>query len=313
MLEDLKRELAELSEKIARQEKISSMLASLQDEESGLMQKENELRFTLSKENADVERLEKTTAASIFYSILGKKEEKLEKEQQEAYAAKLKYDAAVRQHNDCLSRIDALRKEQSSLSGTQRRYDEVFSEIRDTLSGDPRYSDRLCELQRRLGEAASQSREVEEAIAAGNACMGQISYIEDTLGSARSWGTFDIIGGGIITDLVKHSKLDDAQCHAEQLQVLLSRFHSELADVNMNAQLGQVNVDGFLRFADYFFDGLVADWCVLSRISDSQASVADVRYQVSTALTQLYSLQCKIESQKEDLKAAIKELVINSK
>jgi len=32
----------------------------------------------------------------------------------------------------------------------------------------------------------------------------------------------------------------------------------------------QVNVDGFLRFADYFFDGLFADWAVLDRINQSQ-------------------------------------------
>ena len=52
----------------------------------------------------------------------------------------------------------------------------------------------------------------------------------------------------------------------------------------------QVNVDGFLRFADYFFDGLFADWAVGDRISESQTSVMSVRYKIEQAMNKLTSM-----------------------
>ena len=70
------------------------------------------------------------------------------------------------------------------------------------------------------------------------------------------------MGGGLMADLAKYEELDDAQKQIEQLQVELRRFKTELADVEITADL-QVTVDSFLKFADFFFDGLFADWAVL--------------------------------------------------
>ncbi len=309
MLEELKKELSELAGKLERLKKIDFMLLSLGDEERELSARERELKAVLSKESADVERLEKTTATSVLYSILGKKDEKLEAEQREAAAARLKYDAATRQLDDCRGRTDSLRAEKEALSGVSLRYNEVFSQIQAELKHDPSYADRVCELERRLGEAVGQLREVDEAVSAGNACMRQIDEIEESLGSAEGWGTWDLLGGGLISDLAKHSHLDEAQAGAEHLQTLLSRFRTELADVKISARTGQVNVDGFLRFADYFLDGLIADWSVLSHIHDSQESVSQVRAQVSDALSRLSSARSERESEKAALEKELAALV----
>ncbi|NLT40627.1 MAG: hypothetical protein GXX89_09245 [Clostridiales bacterium] len=309
MLEELRKELAELSGKLERLRKIDSMLKSLGEEERELRERERELRTAFSKESADVERLEKTTLTSILYTILGKKDEKLDAEQREAAAARLKYDAAVRQLDDCRARIDALRAEKETLSGVSRRYNEVFSQIRSELKHDPDCGDRVCELERRLGEAVSQLREVDEAVSAGGACMRQIDMIDEKLGRAQGWGTWDMLGGGLISDLAKHSNLDEAQAGAEYLQTLLSRFRTELADVRISAQTGQVNVEGFLRFADYFFDGLIADWTVLSRIHKSRESVSRVRSQVSDALSRLRFIRAARENEKAALEKELAALV----
>ena len=70
----------------------------------------------------------------------------------------------------------------------------------------------------------------------------------------------------------------------EELQVQLRRFHTELADVEIRADM-QVQVDGFLRFADFFFDGIFADWAVMNRIHDAQQQVEGTRDQISRVLT----------------------------
>jgi hypothetical protein len=139
--------------------------------------------------------------------------------------------------------------------------------------------------------------------------MRQIGAIEDSLKSAEGWGTWDLFGGGLISDMAKHSHLDTAQANAEQLQILLRRFKAEMADVYVDASLGAVNIDGFLRFADFFFDGLIADWTVLRRIRDSQNSVSRIKQQVNDALWKLSRLKTTRDEEKAALDDQITELV----
>ncbi len=88
-------------------------------------------------------------------------------------------------------------------------------------------------------------------------------------------------------DLAKYEELDDAQEQIEQLQVELRRFKTELADVEITADL-QVTVDSFLKFADFFFDfGLFADWAVLDHINQAQSRVENTKDQIKRVLALL--------------------------
>lgn len=309
MIHEMRTELAELASKLARKSKLDSMLKKLKCKEQELILHEQDLKASLSKEEADVERLEKITATSLFYSILGKKGAALDKEQQEAYAVRLKYSAAAAQLEDCRKQIEELSWEKGTLASCARRYDQVFARLKELLRENPDYAERLCGLERELGESESQLKELDEAIRAGNAAIQQIESIEKNLESAESWGTWDLVGGGLVSDLAKHSHLDEAQGKAEHLQVLLNRFQTELADVHVTEQLGAVNVEGFLRFADYFFDGLIADWSVLSHIHGSQESVSRIRQQVRETLSKLLGIRSARMAEKTVLENKIALLV----
>ena len=132
------------------------------------------------------------------------------------------------------------------------------------------------------------------------------------MNSADGWNTWDMFGGGgIITHMAKHSHLDSAQDLVSELQSKLRRFKTELADIQITANM-QVNVDGFLRFADYFFDGLFADWAVGDRISESQSSVMSVRYKIEQAMSKLTNMDQAADKQIAVLKAKIEELVVQA-
>ena len=60
----------------------------------------------------------------------------------------------------------------------------------------------------------------------------------------RGWATFDLFGGGLISDLAKHGHLDSAQHNVALLQSQLRRFRTELADVGGAASGMQVSIDG---------------------------------------------------------------------
>ncbi len=127
------------------------------------------------------------------------------------------------------------------------------------------------------------AREVREARAAGIRALNSLRKAEKHLDSARTWGIFDLLGGGLITSLVKHSKLDDARSDIEQARYDLEDFCEELQDVD----LPDVHIDELLTFADFFFDGFLADFMVQRRINEARDQLERASRQVEDILRQL--------------------------
>uniref|UniRef100_UPI0040572F2D hypothetical protein n=1 Tax=Acetatifactor sp. TaxID=1872090 RepID=UPI0040572F2D len=66
-------------------------------QQKDLTAKVTELEKRKQKEQTDVERLECGSLAAFFYNVIGKMDDKLTKEKQEAYEAAVKYDVAYRE------------------------------------------------------------------------------------------------------------------------------------------------------------------------------------------------------------------------
>ena len=146
--------------------------------------------------------------------------------------------------------------------------------------------------------AKTQYQEVMEAIAAGNAALNQVAEVEHYLSSAKGWGWFDLLSdGGLLTALIKHSKLDKAQQAMNQLNYTINRFNSELSDIHISNNVGQITMSTGMQLADWFFDGLLVDGITLSRIGDSQRQVAALREDINHAMERLYYLKKVLENQ----------------
>lgn len=131
-------------------------------------------------------------------------------------------------------------------------------------------------------------REVQEAIEAGERALQSLRAAEDCLSSAGNWGIFDMLGGGFFTSMIKHSKMSNASSYIEGAKHDLLIFQRELRDVSVNTDI-KIEVGEFLTFADFFFDGLVADYLVQSKIRDTEQEVKDAILQVETILNRLRS------------------------
>ncbi|MGO5113443.1 SpaA isopeptide-forming pilin-related protein [Candidatus Avoscillospira sp. LCP25S3_F1] len=169
-------------------------------------------------------------------------------------------------------------------------------------------AEKILQLEEREGYLMSQKQELQEALDAGSAALSCADQILSELDSAEGWGTWDLVGGGLITDLVKHSHLDEAQASVETLQTQLRRFKTELADVTIDADI-QVSIDGFLRVADYFFDGIFADWAVLDQIHQSQEQVHQTRSQICGVLDHLQALMEQTEADTTSISLEVEQLV----
>lgn len=130
-------------------------------------------------------------------------------------------------------------------------------------------------------------RETQEAIDAGERALASLKAAQDELSSAKNWGIFDMLGGSFVSTLVKHNKMDNAKNYMEQAKYDLSAFSKELQDVNMTLNLN-IDTHDFLTFADWFFDGLVADWLVQDRINEARGQVDEAIRRVEAVLRKLY-------------------------
>ena len=132
----------------------------------------------------------------------------------------------------------------------------------------------------------NDKKEISEAIVAGERALNSLYAAQDKLKSARGWGMIDLFGGGLFTDMIKHSKMDAASRCMEDAKRHLKAFQRELKDVNLSLDL-RMEVGGFLSFADFFFDGLVADYLVQSKIASAREQVEDAIIMVKNILTAL--------------------------
>ena len=133
-------------------------------------------------------------------------------------------------------------------------------------------------------------QEIDEALEAADYALDSLRKAESDLDSASSWGMFDILGGGLISTLIKHNDMDDAQAHMEEAKGALEKLSQELKDVDYQINL-DFTVSDFLSFADYFFDGLLADLFVQDRIDEAEQQVKEAITKVESIREQLRHLR----------------------
>ncbi len=296
-------QLQKLQEQIVRKQHLEAIVAELRGQRDELSARARELEAVKLDEQADVDKLEGRSLASFFYHVVGKMDERLDKERREAYAAAVKYDAAARELDAVENEMRRCEAEYQELQGCEGQYETTLKEKAAAVkAAGGAAAEEILKLEERNSFRESQKKELQEAISAGNAALSTTDQILSSLDSAEGWGTWDLFGGGLVAGLAKHSHLDEAQGAIEHLQSQLRQFKTELADVTIHADM-QANVDGFLRFADYFFDGLFADWAVMDKISQSQSQVQNTRSQISSVLSRLDTMVDAVRQEQAQLQS----------
>lgn len=303
--------LTALQQKVTQKKHLDAKLAQLREQKRTYDRKMVELRVAYTAEQGDVDKLKARSLANYFYQVIGRIDEMISKEEQEAYAAKVKLDAAQRELAGVESDIAQVLAQLKDLHGCEEAYADELNRRRNLMksAGTPEGA-RIMELEERIAALEAQKKEIREAASVGYSARSVADRVLSALESADDWNTWDMLGGGgIITHMAKHSHLDDAQELVEQLQGYLRRFKTELADIRIDADM-QVGVDGFLRFADYFFDGLFADWAVGSRINSSMSSVQRTRSQISATISKLDAMEAAADREIAMLKGQLEQIAL---
>ncbi|MDR7855097.1 hypothetical protein [Tissierella sp.] len=309
MYRESNEEIYYLKERLRSKEKLESLRVMATEE---LRKKKLNLEILsgmLSKEEKDVLKLEGMSLNAFFLNLIGKKEDKLDKERKEYLGVKMQYDECVIAIKELEHEIGKCDKELMNYKGVKEEYQQAIKAKQEILiNGDTPTGKKIRISLDEINELKLDMKEVREAINAGENAANALMKMREPLNSAKNWGMWDMLGGGFFSDIMKHSKIDDANKFSYDVQNLLKIFQKELADVNQFTEI-EINISSFAKFADFFFDGLFADWFVQSRINESISNVNNAYNRVNSIVSDLKSNISQMQSKKELLEIEINKLL----
>ena len=118
--------------------------------------------------------------------------------------------------------------------------------------------------------------QVNQALILTDQLIAELDQAERQLTSARNWGFLDVLGGGLITDLIKHSKLNNAKSSMDRVNYLLQELRRALGGISMAGDYS-MNVGGFETFADFFFDNGIVDVYMTAKIMSRLSEVRNLK------------------------------------
>ena len=132
--------------------------------------------------------------------------------------------------------------------------------------------------------------QVNQALILTDQLIGELDQAERQLSSARNWGFLDVLGGGFIVDLIKHSKLNNAKVSMDRVNYLLQELKRVLGGISMPGDYS-MNVGGLATFADFFFDSGIVDVYMSAKIMSSLNEVRNLKNRCYELRSRLSSLR----------------------
>ena len=157
--------LKELWQQVAEKKSCKAKQKELTAQRDTLADRLKKLEKSKLAEQADVDRLEGHSLAAFFYQVIGKMDEKLDKERQEAYAARVKYDAALHDLSSVDADLEQIQNRLERLSDCERQYQAALSEkIKSIKVSAHPAAQQVAESESRIAALKVQKRELLEAI-----------------------------------------------------------------------------------------------------------------------------------------------------
>jgi hypothetical protein len=297
-------ELEAALEAVAEAARVRARLDRARSAEQGAQAAAVRARQELAVETADVARLESFSPTRIRAALQGSRDADLDRERAEQQAAEYAVARAeawlLTAHQEVL-RAEA---ELTALGDVAVRRDRALAAKEAWLRSAPGGpGEELAGIADDLARTRTALKEVREAVVAGEHAAVRLDAAGRTLGSAGGWATYDtFFGGGMLTDMMKYDRMDEAQRLLHAADQALRHLSSELADVGMTAVVRGLAVDGLTQTFDVWFDNIFTDWSVKARISQAAERTA-------SAARLVHEVRTRLAAQERDLTAREAELV----
>ena len=260
-------------------ERLTSKIKSMKKDLEVKQRELEKLKNQLEKEYNDIKKLEGLSLSSIFAKITGTKEDKLEKEEREYFTAKMKYDECLLSVNCLIEDIESAEYRIEQLGSCKETLRRILKEKRGELKEKGLAKD-IKLIQEKEREINSLMKEYVEIREATDACAEPREIVREALGafkSAKNWGTYDMIGGGMFSSMAKHDKVYQGKSYLSQLSYSLKKLENELNDITIEIPIGDLNISSLDYTFDVFFDNIFTDFSIQRKIQDAYNMVLDAK------------------------------------
>lgn len=302
-------DLKKMQARVARKKELEAELPGLRERSYALEDQLKERKLHLEYEEGDVAELENSNLKSLFYTVIGKKQEKLNREVDEAEAAKREYEAVAEELAAAQKAVRKAEAELRMLSNCEKEYDTAVREQsamqKERLRyADPKLLDRIKGLEEEIAFCRKLQEQLALAIEEGEKAEYLAEAVLESLRQAADESIHD-------RDLAMHEELDEAQARLESLQRQLERFNAYLRDREIQADM-QIAFTGAARYMDILFDDNYnnsykkrVDYCVWK----PQHRTEDVATNIRAALGNLREELEKARGRELFAKGAIVDLI----
>lgn len=294
--------LEAIKEKLSKREDLVSRLDDLNGKKKHIKRNLAVLEAEVHNEQVDVINLEEKTFTSVVFDILGKKEQKLEKERAEAREAAVKRDAARIELESISAEVCAC---EAQIEGCEKEYIGILSErllqIKKSSASATEYAIFLSDILARRREDTEKLNEIAEisqdAVAVAEQVIEELSVVDDLV--AR-----DIVGGGVLLKMRKREHISEVERLYRVLEKKLSVLNEKTVDIDIGA-CEKIVLGGLGGVDDFFWDNFFTNWDMVDRVEEARSSINKTVAQISELQEWLSIVKKYIEAEKELLVALL--------
>lgn len=239
-----------------------------------------------------LDKLEGFSFMNMIRTWTGQQDELRAEKIDKAAVLELKINEAKKMQEDLT--IDLAQAKSKLTQINEQHLQEALSQLNARKKGylqvhEPEQAKKLEQLAHEEIVTKQLIVEMKEAEEAGETALTKLGQAAASLHSANGFSTWDtFLGGGLIATHLKHDALNQSENYLHDAQIALQRFHNELLDVHdLSTKSLHVETDGFVKFADYFFDDIFSAWSVHSKISTAREQVSRVQDDVHNTIWRL--------------------------
>jgi len=289
-----------------RKAKIDHFLIGLKKKRAQLIKELEVLKRYVKKEYLDIEKLEREQLKPLFRKFLGSMEEALDKERQEYLLAVLNYQAKEREIKALDYKFEILSQKSVELNTAEKDYKRLKQKFFLQVNlNNPGKGRRLSGIRVQVLKLEGISKEIREAVAAGNNALNYIERLNKELSKITDWGVskeFLKYGGkGRNSTYKKKKYIDKTKVLTFKTAKKLNLYELELLDVSKTIKIDFSNeIDSLKGFLKIFFDNLITDWIVKETIEVAFLSIEMIQEKI-------HRTEMTLQHRNDSLKVQIKE------
>lgn len=266
-----------LCEELAIKNKIDPILSDLYAKRDELESVLNALGTSLKKEQADVEKLEGVTMSSVFYTVIGQKDKKLEKEKAEAFDAEEKFSEIRNQLDELNEEITKYERELRAVRGCDLRYGRLLPQIIDEIKAiDSPASKAIIDTVDSLTRIEAKLTALDEALALCTEALNNAKAAEKSLAISENYAQ------SLSLFNAKHNAplRSDIKINLTQAQQTVDTLCRQIKRLDASLVGSQINFDINIEVGVYPDD--ISEWkaetdCLIQQIQKVQEKLIPAR------------------------------------